>query len=255
MKSRIWLSFLVFLKLSHIGFSQKTDSTKREFQFGGSVLVTNNGISLIPTFSLGEPAAIFSIYMAKRRLSFEPEFRFSLEGKPWSMLFWWRYKLVEEQKFKFVVGAHPALNFRTVPAVVNGDTIERIVTRRYLAGELSPNYLVGKKISVGIYYLYSHGIDREAVRNTHFLTLNSNMSNIKLFGGLFMRFTPQVYYLKQDKDDGFYVTSTVALAHRKFPISTMAIFNKTIETNIPGSKDFVWNVSLIYSFNKKYVEP
>jgi len=47
----------------------------------------------------------------------------------------------------------------------------------------------------------------------------------------------------------------VALAHRKFPISTMAIFNKTIETNIPGSKDFVWNVSLIYSFNKKYVEP
>lgn len=68
-----------------------------------------------------------------------------------------------------------------------------------------------------------------------------------------MRFSPQVYYLNQDKEDGFYITSTLAFTKRRFPLSVMAIFNKTIETDITGSKDFVWNVSLVYSFSKHYV--
>jgi len=241
------------LLISQLSFSQRTDSAARMLQLAGAALVTTNGISLIPTFSLGKPAAIFDLFIAKRKLSFEPEFRFSLEGKPWAFLFWWRYKLVEANKFKFTVGAHPALNFRTITTEVNGESKETIVTRRYLAGELSPNYIVGKRITVGVYYLYSHGIDKEAVRNTHFLTVNSNFSNIKIFDGLYARFTPQVYYLKQNKDDGFYITSTLALAKQKFPLSVMAIFNKTIQTHISGSENFVWNISLIYSFNKLYV--
>ena len=247
----LFASFL--LTLTQLSFAQNADSTKPVFHFGGAALVTNNGISLIPTFSLGEPAAIFDIYMGKRKLSFEPEFRFSLEGKPWAFLFWWRYKLVEGQRFKFNIGAHPAMNFRTVTAEVNGEWKEMIVTRRYLAGELSPNYFIAKNVSVGVYYLYSHGIDKEAVRHTHFVTLNSNFSNIRLFDEVYLRFIPQVYYLKQDKEDGFYATSTIALAKRGFPLSVMAIFNKTIETDITASKDFVWNLSLIYSFSKHYV--
>jgi len=246
---------IVSLLLTHFSFSQGTDSTKELFHFGGAAMVTNNGISLIPTFSLGEPAAIFGVFMGKRRLSFEPEFRFSLEGKPWTFLFWWRYKLVEANKFKFNIGVHPALNFRTVTTEVNGETKETIVTRRYVAGELSPNYFVTKNISLGIYYLYSHGIDREAVRNTHFLTFNTNLSNIRLFDAVFLRITPQVYYLKQNNENGFYVTSTLALTKVRFPLSIATTMNKTIRTEIIASKDFVWNVTLIYSFNKFYAEP
>jgi len=245
---------IVSMLLTHFSFSQNTDSTKQTFHFGGAALVTNNGISLIPTFSLGEPAAIFDVFMGKRRLSFEPEFRFSLEGKPWSFLFWWRYKLVEGNKFKFNIGVHPALNFRTVATEVNGESKETIITRRYLAGELSPNYVITKNISLGIYYLYSHGIDKEAVRNTHFLTFNTNLSHVSLFDGVFMRITPQVYYLKQNNEDGLYVTSTLALNKVRFPLSIATTINKTIETEIIASKDFLWNVTLIYSFNKVYVE-
>jgi hypothetical protein len=233
--------------------SEKPDTLKSGFQFGASALITNNGISLVPTFSLGDPAVIFNIYMGKRRFSFEPDLRFSLSAKPWSMLFWFRYKLVDEKKFRFIVGAHPALNFRTLPAVVNGDTIERIVTRRYVAGELSPNYLVRKNISIGIYYLYGRGIDKEAVRNTHFLTLNANISDIKLPLNLYMRFTPQLYYLLQNQADGLYVTSTVALARKRFPFSLLSIINKEINSNIV-SEDFVWNICLVYAFSKIYVE-
>jgi len=44
------------------------------------------------------------------------------------------------------------------------------------------------------------------------------------------------------------------LANRKIPLSISSVINKIIQTKITASKNFVWNVSLIYSFNKKYVE-
>jgi hypothetical protein len=241
---------ILFSTFSQFSFSQKVDSTKPPFHFAGAVLITNNGISLIPTFSLNKPAVLFNLSMGKGRLSFEPDLRFSLEGKPWTFLFWWRYR-IRKDKLLISLGAHPAMNFKTE---VSSDGNEMIVTRRFLAGELSPNYLITRNVSLGMYYLYSHGFDKGAPANTHFLTLNSNISNIRLTGQFFMRVSPQFYYLKQDSHDGFYFTATVTLAKRNFPISISSIMNKTIETQIVASKDFVWNISLIYSFSKNYVE-
>jgi hypothetical protein len=59
--------------------------------------------------------------------------------------------------------------------------------------------------------------------------------------------TPQFYYLNIDKQDGFYFTSTVTLFKKDFPMSLQSIINKIITTNIAG-KNFVWNVTLFYSF-------
>jgi hypothetical protein len=248
-------SFLLLLLIIVTGnaFSQNTDSTKLVSNFGGAVTVTNNGISFIPVLSLGKPAAIFDMSVG-RKLSFEPQFRFSLEGKPWAMIFWWRYKLLKTNKFSFNLGTHLGLPFRTIKDTTNGVSTEILTTKRYLAGELVPNYYLTKNISIGIYYLYSRGIDEGTIRDTHFLTLNANFSNIRLPYQFYMKFIPQVYYLKLDKHDGFYYTATLTLANRKFPLSVSTLINKVIQTNITGSKDFVWNVSLIYSFNKKYVE-
>ena len=103
----------VFLLHTYCSFSQKTDSTKSFPYVSGAVSVTNNGISIVPSFSLGKPAVQFNMYMVKKRLSFEPDIRFSLKGKPWSMLFWGRYKVVTSNKFNMNVGAHLGLNFRT----------------------------------------------------------------------------------------------------------------------------------------------
>src|SRR6266508_37749 len=103
----------VLLMLAYLSFSQRSDSTKKEFHVKGAVTVTNKGISLIPTFTLGKPAAIFDLSMGKKKLFFEPQLKFSLKGKPWSFLFWWRYKLITDKKFSLTVGGHPAINFRT----------------------------------------------------------------------------------------------------------------------------------------------
>jgi len=244
---------IVFILLSNFSFSQEVEKTKVPGHLGGAVTVTNNGLSFIPTFSLGKPAAIFDLSVGKR-LSFDPQFRFSLEGKPWSFLFWFRYKLLKTNKFSFNVGPHLGLAFKTLEETTNGITNETITAKRYLAGELVPNYHLSKAVSIGMYYLYSRGIDVGTTKNTNFLTLNANFSNIPLTKQFYLKIIPQVYYLKMDSHDGFYFTSAFTLANRKVPVSISSVINKVVQTDITGSKDFVWNVSLIYSFNKKYVE-
>jgi hypothetical protein len=254
MQKNALLSVFTFLLFTHVSFSQKSDSTKSISYFSGSVGVTNNGISIVPTFSLGKPAAIFMLSVRKNRFSFDPDLRFSLAGKPWGFLFWARYKVVTNKKFQMNAGTHLGLNYRRSVLKINGDSGEVNVVRRYLAAELYPRVLVTKNISVGIYYLYSHGLDKGTIGNTHFITLNTNFSNIKLSDQVFINFNPQFYYLKLDKQDGIFFTSTLTIAKKNFPFSISATINKRIESNITGSKNFIWNTSLVYSFNKKYIK-
>jgi hypothetical protein len=251
-----WVMLLVLALtiFPYFVFSQKTDSVKSVFHFGGSAMITNNGISLVPTFSLGKPAALFIFSMGGKRLSFEPDLRFSLEGKPWSFLFWWRYKLVMSEKFLLNAGVHPALNFKTSKVTINGNTSEQTVARRYIAAELSPNYRVAKNLSVGIYYLVSQGLDPGTTKHTHFLTINGSFWNIRLPASLFLRVTPQLYYLNMDGKDGFYFTATMTMARKNFPIFLTSTINQTIHTEITASKDFVWNLTLAYAFGGNFIK-
>ncbi|UOB16095.1 hypothetical protein [Abyssalbus ytuae] len=236
--------------LLHYGFfanSQNVENSKIIDHFSGKVTVTHNGISLIPSFSLEDPAVIFNLNIAKKNLSFEPELRFALEGKPWSFLFWWRYKVIKNEKFNLRIGAHPALNFRTIDVISNGVFKQLIESRRFLAGELAPSYTISKKVKAGMYYLYSHGFD-DSAKNTHFLVINSLLSNINLTEKIYLSFSPQFYYLKMDKPDGFYFASFLNISKQDFPLSVAAIFNKKIKTDILPEKDLVWNISLVYSF-------
>lgn len=234
------------------GFSQKTDSVRNTRHFSGSVLLTHNGISLIPTFSLGKPATIVYLSTGRGRLSFEPELRFSLEAKPWSFLFWWRYKLLQGKRFTVNLGMHPALNFRTSTVMIDGVNTTATVARRYLAAELNPGYQLTPDIRLGAYYLHSRGLDEGTTRVTHFVTVNTSFSNIALPAKLRLRVTPQLYYLQTDAQDGYFVSSTFLLGRTNWPVSLGAILNKRLESNITGSKDFVWNLSLSYAFSKKY---
>ena len=240
--------------LSDLSFSQNIDNKKVVSHFGGAVTITNKGISTIPSFTLGKPAVQLDLTMGKGKLSFEPQFRFALEGKPWTFIFWWRYKLMESEKFNVNMGAHPALSFKTIPVTTNGFSKDVIMARRYLAGELSPSYSLTKNISIGMYYLYSYCMENDAARNTNFISFRSNFSNIKLSDQYFMKFAPQIFYLKADKVDGFYINTTLTLARSNFPLSISSVLNKTIESNVSGSKDFIWNISLVYAFSGKYAK-
>lgn len=245
--------FFILVSTALSCFSQTQDSSKTFHHFSGAASVTNNGISLVPSFSLGRPATLLLMSLGGERFSIDPDIRFALDGKPWTFLFWARYKLFNEGRFRMNTGAHLGMNFRTSLLPVNAAPTETIVLRRYLAGELAPNYFLAKNISIGAYYLYSRGIDKGAVKNTHFITLNSNFSHIPITQQFYLRVNPQLFYLYQDGNTGHYFTSVFTVAKNNFPLSISSIINKSIRTNIPGSKDFIWNMSLIYSFNRNYI--
>ena len=247
---------LVLVHGMNFVFAQQMDSTATQQavgRFSTGASVTNNGVSLIPSFSLGKPAAIFDLSLGKKRLSFEPQFRFALTGKPWSFLFWWRYKLLKVNKFTFNVGAHPAIVFRDRTYIVNGEPVNVTIEQQNIAAEFVPNYALSKNVSVGAYYLVSHGFDKGGTRSINFFALRSNFSRISLSKQLYLSIIPQVFYLRVDGKGGFYANSTVVLGKNKFPLNLSSILSKTIKTDLTGAKDFIWNISLNYSFNKNYI--
>lgn len=244
--------FGILLMRTSICLGQTNDSSKTIQHFSGTASVTNNGISLVPSFSLGRPAALFLMSFGGERFSIDPDIRFGLDGKPWTFLFWARYKLFAEGKFRMNTGVHLGLNFRTSDLLINGASTETTVVRRYLAAEVSPNYFVAKNISIGTYYLYSRGIDNGTVRNTHFITLNSNFSHIPVTKQINLRVNPQVFYLNQDGKSGQYFTNVLTVAKNNFPLSVSYLINKKLRGDIAG-KDFISSFSLVYSFNRRYV--
>lgn len=238
------------LHLSSVSFAQNIDSTQTPSFFRGQINLTNNGISLIPTFSLGKPAVLFDLSIGKKRLSFDPMLRFGTNGKPWTFVFWWRYKLIQNKKFNLGIGAHPSVVFRDISVVNNGISKDYLIAQRYFAWEASPTYIINKNINVGLYYLGSRGLTKDIVQNTTFLAVRS-VINLNLSNKFTLGLIPQAYYLKMDDKDGTYVNATMNFYKKNFPISLNAIASKAIKTEIIG-KDFLWSVGLVYNINKMY---
>lgn len=238
---------LIFIFLN--GFNAIAQEETEPFldDFRGTASVTHNGISLVPSFSLGDPALLFDLKFTKGKLSFEPDMRFALEGKPWSFLFWFRYKAIQKERFSLRIGAHPALNFRTVNVIRNGVSEELLESRRYLAAEIVPNYKISEKVSVGMYYLRGQGFD-EGVKTTNFVVFNSAFNNLYISEKFYFNVSPQVYFLTLDNLKGFYAVGFITFVKKDFPLSISAILNKAIDTEIVPEDDFIWNVSLNYSF-------
>jgi len=243
----------IYLILSfYAAFSQPTDSTQTPSFLRGQITATNNGVSLIPTFSLGRPAVLFDMNLGKGRLSFDPMFRFGMNGKPWAFVFWWRYKLIQQKKFNLGLGAHPSVVFRDISVTENGISRNLLAAQRYFAWEVSPTFLVSKNANLGVYYLGSKGLTKDVLQHTTFLALRSVL-NLKLSDKLRMSLIPQAYYLKMDDNAGTYVNATLNLFKRNFPVSLNAIASKAIKTEIAG-KDFLWSIGLVYNINKQYAK-
>jgi len=89
-------------------------------------------------------------------------------------------------------------------------------------------------------------------KNIHYVNFSTGISKIPLFAGYSFNFSPQVYYLKSDQQDGYYFTSNVVLAKAKSPFVLMSMINKEIRSNVAGSVNFDWNVSVLYNFKNKF---
>jgi len=244
---------LIFTSLgwSHSLTAQEATSATPTGQFGGVITAANNGVSIIPSFTLGRPALLFDLSLSGERFSFDPMLRFGMDGKPWSFVFWGRYKAIKDKPFTLTVGAHPAFIFAERIVKVNGREEKMFVSQRFLAMEIAPMYKFSNRLSMGLYYLRGHGFNPIPPDNSNFIALNTVISGVPVGGGFNMRINPQLFYLKVDDDSGTYATSNFTVTKPGFPIGFQGLVNQKIESSIPGD-DFIWNVGLLYIFSTPY---
>jgi hypothetical protein len=250
MKLFLSLSFLFLLHVTSLA-ETPVDSTKKEIQFATTALITNNGISVVPIFTLGKPAAIIN-FTVGRKFTFEPEFRVSLEGKPWSFLYWFRYKLAKTPKYSLNIGAHPAIIFKTIPVTINGNNEQVLRAQRFVAAEMSQNYRFNKHVNLGFYYLVGAGSVENKTKPTNLLALRGGYNNVDLGKGFIAGVNSQLIYLFTNGEEGSYVNASVTLTHKQSPVTLSYFYNKPINTSITGGKDSVWNVAATYAFNKMF---
>ncbi len=245
------LTLTVFcICFSEMLVAQRKDST---FFFHSDLSITNNGFSIVAAFTLGAPAAFLDMRMGNKRMTFEPQFRFGLDGRPWSFIFIYRYKAIMKPKFQLTVGGHlPGINYITRTVDVNGIQEPLSVARRFLAFELFPTYKISNRASLSLYYLRGHGFQEHGPQISNFLSLQGSFSKIKLAGKTYLNFNPQVFYLKVDQADGYYANASTTLGIKGFPACISAIVNKAIQSSI-AARDFDWSVSLVYTLDKHFV--
>ena len=247
-KSLMVISFLMVCVFS---FSQ--DTITKELHVSGNIGVTNNGISIIPTFSLKQSAFNLSYSLSRGgRFSIDPDIRLTFDGKKGSGIVWFRYKLKTEGKLKVNVGIHPAYNFALRTITDEGKPLKITQARRFIATEFAPTYKVNDHLNFGIYYLKGTGMQKDGPQNIHYVNFITGITKIPLFSGYSFNVTPQVYYLKSDKEDGYYFNSNVVLAKAKSPFVLMYMMNKEIRSNVTGSINFDWNISILYNFRNKF---
>lgn len=243
---------LILLSMGNLANGQEQDNTNPNFYFKGNISANSNGISLIPSFSLGRPALIFELALGGERLGFEPEMRFAMDGKPWSFILWWRYKILKSEKFNLHIGAHPAFIFNTNFVLdETGKEIEGTEVRRFFAGEIALSYAISKNFKMGAYYLLGTRLDKGYNEVNHFIAINASITNIALSEKLYLNLKPQVFYLNLTNDVGYYASSSALVGIKKFPLGVGGLLNRSIKKDIPGD-DWVWNVNLVYSFNKEF---
>lgn len=231
---------------------QSIDSTQKPISISGSVGITNNGFAIIPTFSLNSPATVILLAFQKNKLSFEPDIRLVPNASKGGMVFWLRYKLIENKKFSLRLGSHPAFTYVKREISENGSKTEISELLRFAAYEIVPNYQLKPNWGVGAMFLRGIGLQTHGPQNTKVLFLNTSLTNLKLNENFRFNFIPVIYFLNTDGFKGKYFTATAVLANKNWPVTIQSSINKTLNSNIPGNKDFLWNVMLNYNFGKKY---
>ena len=245
-----FLFLFLFILTSLLSIGQTPDSTNKTATFSGSVGLTNNGFSIIPSFSLNSPAIVSTLSFRKKRFSFDPDIRVALDAKNGGFLWWFRYKLIDQKKFGFRVGTHPAFTLIKRLDTENGKTTEITEMLRFLAFEVVPSYQITPHVGVSATYLQGNALQKHGPQLTRVLFLNTSFTKLKLSQNFRLNLFPTIFFLHTDGYRGDYFTLTVSVSNQKSPISLQSTINQTFKSNVPGNKDFMWNVTLNYNFKR-----
>jgi len=232
----IWLTLLV----SFASHSQDScASTSGNTKVSGRVFLVNTGFAPIPAFSFNSPICISGLVIRKQWFSYEPDFAFGFNGRPWIANSWFRFNIKENSTIQLIAGINPFLFFRK-RVDYEGDEI--IQAQRNLCGGIIATYK--SHVPIIVEYRYNHGFDKQL--SGHFISLGTNIPQV----GKTIRFriSPQLFYFNfTGKMDGLFCSTAMDISYKPVPVSLYLMGVLPVSVNYPGTS-FKWNIGLVYTF-------
>src|SRR5665811_1454687 len=135
---------------------EHADSSKTKLEAGAIVSLNSNGMASIPAFSLGKPAIIASISLAKNRFSYTPTLAYGFDLRPWFIDNWLNYKIIRKPVFELTAGFNIS-TFGSKYSLPDGSILE---AQRYFAYAMTGVYKFSEKNSLTIAYWNDNGLEK-----------------------------------------------------------------------------------------------
>ncbi len=235
---------LLFLLLNTWILNNKPDSLKTPLSIHGNIQLTNNAISPVPSFSLGKPALLTTLYLQKGRFTFSPEFNFDLEAKPWSVNTWLRYQIIQQKKWDLILGNNFSLFFKkNNPAL----TKEEFQLQRYQAFEFNLGYHFTKMRGVNLMLWKSQSLDEVGIKKGFFMMLLAQMGDFYNGKNIRIGIRPSLFVIDNSAPfTGYFASQISTMYFKKIP------FNISFQTVHPLHSEpktkFNWNLGLNFQF-------
>ena len=240
---KIFLLF-VFCVLTVSSYSlENADSTRHKLKAGATFSINSNGIASVPAFSLGRPAVMASVNLAKSWFSYDPTLAYGLDGRPWFIDNWFHVKLINKTAFELRTGVNIS-SYCSKFEVPDGEVLH---VERYFAFELAGTYHFSPVTSLLLSYWSDNGQEAESLKG-HYINLVGERSDIPLGTRVLLAVDLQVFYINYTgENDGLFVAPRIAASIRKIPFSLFFQATQSIVSNIEPFPGFNWNVGLAYS--------
>jgi hypothetical protein len=239
------LSFcLVFLFIITSSYSYElADSSKTKLVAGAVVSLNSNGMASIPAFSLGKPAIMASLSLAKNRFSYTPTLAYGLNLKLWYIDNWLNYKLIRKPAFELTAGFNVS-TFGNNYNLPEGSILE---AQRYFAYALTGVYKFSEKNSLTIAYWNDNGQEKGTLRG-HFINLVGERSDMNIGKNVQFAATLQIFYINYDgNNDGLFVSPKISSSVRNIPFSVFLQITQALSSNISPFPGFRWNIGISYT--------
>lgn len=210
----------------------------------GNLQLTNNGISPVPYFTLGEPALLTNLYLTKGRLTFSPEFNFDLKAKPWSFNTWLRYNLIRSKRYNFYLGSNFSIIFKRLDPKLFKEDLQ---AQRYQMLDIMMTYKIDQKKMLSFYYWKTSTLDNLGITSSHFVMLALQIDNILKRDNTVISFRPAVFVINNTLPfSGLFMSQIIKFSTKKFPLIFSLQTVETLESSEPAK--FNWNVGVNVPF-------
>jgi hypothetical protein len=234
---------ILFIFIFIITWSKEPDdSTKTKLKAGAVVSINSNGMASIPAFSLGKPAIIAAISLAKNRFSYTPTLAYGFDLRPWFIDNWLNYKIIRKPVFELTAG----INISTFGSKYNLPDGSILEAQRYVAFAMTGVYKFSGKNSLTIAYWNDNGLEKGTLSG-HFINLLAERNEMKIGNNILFSAALQIFYINYNgNNDGLFAAPRVSTSFRDIPFSVFLQATQAINSNISPFPGFRWNIGISY---------